>query len=187
MFDKNYYLKKLDQATAYHGHLCSGQAIGVKMALYAIELLDLGVKEDYKNLKIYVETDRCIADSIMSVTGCKAGKRRFVFLDYGKTACSFINMDTGEGYRIYRKSCIYPPEGEDIAQFFADLKNEELFSVKKIEIEIRAEDRPGKPIGATSCDLCGEEIIDRKELVKDGKTMCKNCAGKSYYRVLENV
>ena len=97
MFDKKYYLEKLEKAVAYHGHLCSGQAIGVKMALYAIELLDLGVKDDYKNLKVYVETDRCIADSIMTVTGCKVGKRRFVLLDYGKTACTY--------YEIGRASC----------------------------------------------------------------------------------
>ena len=182
MFDKKYYLEKLEKAEAYHGHLCSGQAIGVKMALYAIELLNLGVKDDYKNLKVYVETDRCIADSIMTVTGCKVGKRRFVLLDYGKTACTFLNMDNKEAYRIYRKNRLFPPDGGDIAEFFADLKNEDLFVAKKVLVDIRPEDMPGKPIGATFCQLCGEEVIDLKEVVKDGKTMCKNCANKSYYK-----
>jgi formylmethanofuran dehydrogenase, subunit E region len=182
MFDKKYYFEKLEKAVAYHGHLCSGQAIGVKMALYAIELLNLGVKDDYKNLKVYVETDRCIADSIMTVTGCKVGKRRFVLLDYGKTACTFVNMDNKEAYRIYRKNRLFPPDGGDIAEFFADLKNEDLFVAKKVLVDIRSEDMPGKPIGAAFCQLCGEEVIDLKEVVKDGKTMCKNCANKSYYK-----
>lgn len=182
MFDKKYYLEKLEKAVNYHGHLCSGQAIGVKMALYAIELLNLGVKDDYKNLKVYVETDRCIADSIMTVTGCKVGKRRFVFLDYGKTACTFVNMDNKEAYRIYRKNRLYPKDGEDIAEFFADLKNEDIFVAKKVFIDIKPEDMPGKPLGATICDICQEEVIDLKEIVKEGKIMCKNCANQSYYQ-----
>lgn len=181
MFDKKYYMEKLEKAVNYHGHLCSGQAIGVKMALYAIELLNLGVKDDYKNLKVYVETDRCIADAIMTVTGCKVGKRRFVLLDYGKTACTFVNMDSKEAYRIYRKCRLYPAEGEDIAEFFANLKNEDLFDIKKVFVDIKPEDMPGKPLGATTCEVCGEEVIDIKEIIKDDRTMCKNCANKSYY------
>lgn len=184
MFDKNYYLEKLNKAVDYHGHLCSGQAIGVKMALYAIELLNLGIRDDYKNLKVYVETDRCIADSIMSVTGCKVGKRRFVFLDYGKTACTFVNMDNKEAYRIYRKNRLYPPQDSDIANFYADLKNEEIFCAQKVFIDIKPEDMPGKPVGATICDVCKEEVIDLKEVIKDGKIMCKNCAYKSYYDII---
>ena len=185
MFDKSYYLEKLKKAVNYHGHLCSGQAIGVKMAIYAVRLLNLGEKEDYKNLKIYVETDRCIADAIMTVTGCKVGKRRFVFLDYGKTACTFVNMDTKEAYRIYRKNRLYPPEGGDIAELFADLKDEDLFSVEKVFVDIKPQDMPGLPLGEAVCEVCGEEVIDLRQVVKDGKVMCKNCADKSYYRVTE--
>lgn len=185
MFSKQYYLTKLDEAVAYHGHLCSGQAIGVKMALYAIQLMGLGEKKDYKNLKVYVESDRCIADSIMTTTGCKIGKRRLVFLDYGKTAATFINMDTKQGYRIYRKNRLYPKDGGDIAEFFADLKNEDIFEYKKVTVDIRPEDLPGKPLGATYCDECLEEIIDLKEVLVNGKILCKNCANGSYYNVIE--
>lgn len=185
MFSKEYYLKKLDDAVSYHGHLCSGQAIGVKMALYAIEMMNLGEKDDYKNLKVYVESDRCIADAIMTTTGCKIGKRRLVFMDYGKTAATFVNMDTNEGYRIYRNNRLYPDNGEDIAEFFADLKNEDIFVAKKITIDLKAEDMPGKPLGATVCDICGEEVIDLREVLVDGKVLCKNCANGSYYKLID--
>ena len=44
---------------------------------------------------------------------------------------------------------------------------------------------PGLPLGEAVCEVCGEEVIDLRQVVKDGKVMCKNCADKSYYMVIE--
>ena len=104
---------------------------------------------------------------------------------YGKTACTFVNMDTKEAYRIYRKNRCYPPDGGDIAEFFADLKDEDLFTVQRVFVDIKPQDMPGIPLGEAVCEVCGEEVIDLRQVVKDGKVMCKNCADKSYYRVIE--
>ena len=58
----------LEQAVAYHGHLCSGQVIGVRMARYGAKLLCLGDPRDCRDLIVYVESDRCITDAISTVT-----------------------------------------------------------------------------------------------------------------------
>jgi formylmethanofuran dehydrogenase subunit E len=36
-----------------------------------------------------------------------------------------------------------------------------------------------------SCDECGEGVNDRREIVREGRTLCRACAGDAYYRRLE--
>jgi formylmethanofuran dehydrogenase subunit E len=32
------------------------------------------------------------------------------------------------------------------------------------------------------CDGCGEEVINEREIIRDGLVLCRTCAGESYYR-----
>jgi hypothetical protein len=54
----------LDQTTAMHRHLCPRQVLGVRMGLYAGELLGLALPQSDKRLYTIVETDGCAADGI---------------------------------------------------------------------------------------------------------------------------
>src|SRR6266496_1216295 len=91
----------LERAEHSHGHMCAGQVLGVRMALLGCHLL--GVEEprgkDRKALLVFVEIDRCAADAINTVTGCRLGKRTLKFFDYGKLAATFLNVKTGEAVR----------------------------------------------------------------------------------------
>lgn len=62
--------------------------------------------------------------------------------------------------------------------------DEELFKFEQVEVDLKPEDLPGKPIGSTFCEECGEKILDGRFVEKDGKTLCKTCAGDSYYKVI---
>ena len=33
------------------------------------------------------------------------------------------------------------------------------------------------------CSMCGEEIINQRELLLDGNIICRACAGAAYYRL----
>jgi formylmethanofuran dehydrogenase subunit E len=92
----------LAKAVALHGHLCAGQVIGVRMARRGcIELgLDPDDGVDRRRLIAYVEVDRCAADAIASVTGCKLGKRTLKYVDYGKVAATLVDTRTGRAVRI---------------------------------------------------------------------------------------
>src|ERR687883_1159026 len=85
-----------------HGHLCAGQLLGVRMALLGCRLI--GIEDprgaDRKNLIVWVEIDRCMADAVSAVTGVRLGKRSLKFLDYGKVAATFLNSSTEEAVRI---------------------------------------------------------------------------------------
>src|SRR3954452_18405976 len=102
-------MKSLDQYLAdaehAHGHLCAGQVLGVRMAMFALR--ELGVDDpagkDRKRLVTFVEIDRCATDAIGVVTGCRLGKRALKFRDWGKMAATFVDLETGKAVRVAAK------------------------------------------------------------------------------------
>jgi formylmethanofuran dehydrogenase subunit E len=181
----NTYEQDLKEAAAYHGHLCSGQILGVRMARMGMKLLGISESKHSKELIVYVECDRCLADAIGTVTGCKIGKRSLKWMDYGKTAATFVNIETGKAVRIYRKYRLYPPEGSDLVEFYNTIKDEEMFVVQEVKVNYRPEDLPGKPLDSMTCPCCKEEVIDGRQIIKDGVAMCKACGSGSYYEMEE--
>src|SRR5262245_14375140 len=92
----------LKQAEQSHGHMCAGQVLGVRMAMLGCR--EIGVEDprgtDKKSLIAFVEIDRCAADAVNTVTGCRLGKRTLKFYDFGKLAATFLNVKTGEAVRV---------------------------------------------------------------------------------------
>lgn len=169
------------RAVDYHGHLCSGQCIGVKMGRYGMNLLGLDPEADRKKIAVFVECDRCPADSIGIVTGCRVGKRTYKWFDYGKVAATFVNIETGQAIRIHRKKRMHPKDGEDMIAFYRDLPEDLIFSVQPIIVNLQPGDLPGPPSEIVDCAICGEDVTDGKHTIIDGKPVCKACAGQGYY------
>src|ERR1051325_6424931 len=96
------YVALAEQA---HGHICAGQILGLRMALYGMKLLGLDDPQgaDRKRLVTFVEIDRCATDAVAVVTGCRLGKRALKFRDWGKVAATFVDVDTGRAVRIAAK------------------------------------------------------------------------------------
>lgn len=42
-------------------------------------------------------------------------------------------------------------------------------------------DMPGMPKYRARCSRCNEMIVDNKEIVDGGSTLCGNCSGAPYY------
>jgi len=84
------------EAEIAHGHVCAGQILGVRLALFG--LAKLGIDDprgkDRKRLVTFVEIDRCATDAIGVVTGCRMGKRALKFRDWGKMAATFVDLYT---------------------------------------------------------------------------------------------
>src|SRR5262249_39333406 len=92
----------LDDAAVAHGHLCAGQVLGVRMAMFGLRKLGLEDPQgkDRKRIVTFVEIDRCATDAVMVVTGCRLGKRALKFRDWGKVAATFVDVETGKAVRI---------------------------------------------------------------------------------------
>lgn len=190
-------MKTLDEylklAEVVHGHLCAGQVLGVRMAMYGLKLLGIEDPEgrDRKRLVAIVEIDRCATDAISVVTGCRLGKRALKFRDFGKVAATFCDLETDRAVRIValdsskqRARERYPDisdKNQQQMRAYREMADEELFSVEWVRVQLAPEDLPGYKTPRVVCAVCGEGISFRREVVVDGRTLCRACAGERYY------
>lgn len=190
------FQKLLDISVKTHGHLCPGQVLGVRMSMLGLDLI--GIKdpkgEDRKKLIVYVEIDRCATDAIQSVTGCRLGKRSLKFVDLGKMAATYVNLETGRAVRILaieeskEKAKNYFPEMEDKykaqLEAYKIMPDEDLFEWKDVKVDIPEQDMPGRPLRRIRCAKCGEHVQDMRETDVDGSLLCRSCAEGPYYKPL---
>lgn len=178
-----------------HGHLCPGQVVGVRMAIlgcYLIGLDDPQSRAQIKKLIVYVEMDRCTADAVAHVTGVKLGRRSLKFMDYGIMAASFVNLDSGQAFRVVSTeesralAAAYAPEIPEKypqqLQAYKRMPDSVLFRVEEVEIDISDADLPGPTRHKTNCVACGQVVRDRREVMIDGYPYCVPCAGGAYFR-----
>jgi formylmethanofuran dehydrogenase subunit E len=183
-------------ARVAHGHLCAGQILGLRLALCGVHLLELDdpTGKDRKRLVTYVEIDRCMTDAIGVVTGCRLGKRALKFRDFGKAAATFCDLDRQRAVRVAARESskerareMYPEISEKNQQqmrAYRELPDEELFETAWVRVPIAPEDLPGYKAARVICADCGEGINFRREVVRDGRVLCRACAGESYYSAL---
>ena len=186
----------LAESVKAHGHLCAGQVLGVRLALYGLRLvgIDDPKGKDRKSLLVFVEIDRCATDAIGSVTGCTLGKRSLKFVDYGMMAATFLNLKTGVAWRVVAKE-----EAREAARDWCDepedryrcqleaykrMPDEELFRAHQVEVEISEYDLPGRPKRRVRCESCGEWVQDGRDVEQEGRILCRACAGGAYFRRL---
>jgi formylmethanofuran dehydrogenase subunit E len=191
----------LREAEIAHGHLCAGQVLGVRLAMLGLE--KLGIEDprgkDRKRLVTFVEIDRCATDAISLVTGCRLGKRALKFRDWGKMAATFVDLgikdvSTGKAIRIAAKESskalarsMHPEiESKNQQQMLAyrEMPEDDLFTNQWVKVELPAEEFPGYKGDRIVCAECGEGINFRREVVRDGRVLCRACSGERYYALL---
>jgi formylmethanofuran dehydrogenase subunit E len=192
-------LKTFDEyvelAARAHGHICAGQILGLRMALYGVRLLGIQdpAGEDRKRLVTFVEIDRCATDAIPVVTGCRLGKRALKFRDFGKVAATFCDLREDRAVRIAARESskqrareMYPEiAAKNLQQLraYREMADDELFDHAWVRVRIAPEDLPGFK-GSVACAECGEGINFRREVVREGRVLCRACAGERYYEPL---
>jgi formylmethanofuran dehydrogenase subunit E len=191
-------MKSLDQylhdAEQAHGHLCAGQVLGVRMAM--LGLAKLGIDDprgaDRKRLITFVEIDRCATDAVAVVTGCRLGKRALKFRDWGKVAATFVDLTTGKSVRVAARESskalarqMHPEIADKNSQqmlAYREMTDDDLFAIQWVKVELPPEEFPGYKGERTVCESCGEGINFRREIRREGKLLCRSCAGECYYQ-----
>jgi formylmethanofuran dehydrogenase subunit E len=186
----------LQAAAVAHGHLCAGQVLGVRMAMLGLEKLGIGDPrgKDRKRLVTYVEIDRCATDAVAVVTGCRLGKRALKFRDWGKVAATFVDLESGKAVRIAARESskalarqMHPEiENKNQQQMLAyrEMPETDLFDVQWVKVTVPPEELPGYKGERIVCDECGEGINFKKEILREGKILCRSCSGERYYEPL---
>jgi len=187
----------IDVAAMHRGCICPGQILGVRMAMLGCRLLGIDEPNKDKRLIVYVEIDRCMADAIAAVTGCRLGKRTLKHMDYGKCACTFVDTLKGRAIRIRAREDArehvwhYVPtdlsKSDAQCEAYKIMSDEELFVAQEVVVNIPAHDRPGRPVSRVVCTLCGEGINDNREVRLKGQVLCRACAQGAYYQDPEKL
>lgn len=193
----------LDEAVRFHGHLCGGQVIGVRMAMAGMR--ELGINDPKENerrdLIVFIEIDRCATDAIISVTGRTPGRRGIKLVDYGKMAATFVDPKADKAVRISVKTDSNQKADHIAKVYFFDrnpkqatiaalmeIAESDLFTIQKVRVKLRPQDLPGKPLSSVICEQCGALVKDMREVTVAGRVFCRPCAqGHDYYTVLKNV
>ncbi len=184
----------LESCSAEHGHLCPGQVVGVRMAILGCRLIGMEQPkriDQVKKLLVYVEMDRCAADAVAHVTGVRLGRRSLKFVDYGIMAATFMNLETGDSYRVLSTedaralAQVYAPEfattSERQITAYTRMPDSVLFRVQKVRVKIDEFDLPGPTRRKVACSRCGQLIRDAREILLQGNPVCKPCTDQAYF------
>ena len=189
----------LKTSAARHSHLCPRQVLGVRIGLAGVAALGLDVPRcdtrasgpsAGKRLLVVLETDGCLADGVEAATGCTVGHRTLRVEDYGKIAATFVDVKTGRAVRVAprlgvrERAYAYAPD--EPRHYFAQLKayqampDHELLSVELVRLTTPIETIVSRAGVRVNCEACGEEIINEREVEREGTLLCRACAGQAY-------
>ena len=181
----------LEQSSARHDHLCPRQVLGVRMGLAGLAALGLAAPVCKTTALVIIETDGCFADGIEVATGATVGHRTLRIEDIGKLAATFADVRSGRAVRISpvadarQRAGGYVPD--EARHYFAQLQgyqimpDRELFRYQDVVLDPPIDVLVSKPAVRVNCSICGEEIINERQLLVDGSLLCHTCAGQGYY------
>ena len=190
------------EAERAHGHLCAGQILGVRMAMLALERLNIhdprkktlpngDLNPDRKRPVVFVEIDRCATDAIGVVTGARVGKRALKLRDWGKMAATFVDLEAKlgggdyKGLRVValessknRAQELYPeiPKNEQQMRAYRELPDAELFSEQWVRVPLPANEFPGYKGERVVCARCGEGVNFDRFVEVAGEQLCLSCS-----------
>lgn len=195
----------LQKALNFHGHKCIGLVLGTRIAIAGLEKLGINDPDKARDLIVYIEIDRCLADAIQATTGCTIGHRKLKYMDYGKFAATFVDSSHHKAVRVSvreearqlvnrysqtqngsdnARSISDKEEKQKMIEAYSKMPDNELLNFSKVSVTVPKLDLPGNPQRKETCSVCGERIFDGREVTVKGNVMCRPCATGSYYTTL---
>ena len=182
----------LAESSTLHRHLCPRQVLGVRMGMLAGELLSMDLPQGDKRLLTIVETDGCFTTGLSVATNCWVGRRTLRVEDYGKVAATFVDTQSGTSVRVVphpaarQHAAAYAPEAcnkwEAMLLGYQRMALAELFAWQTVKLVTPVEAIISRAGHRASCDRCGEEILNEREVVIGATTLCRSCASGGYYQ-----
>ena len=187
----------LDESAERHGHLCPRQVIGVRMGMLAAKQFDFYLPQEDKRLLTILESDGCFADGIEVSTGCSVGHRTLRIRDFGKVAATFVDTTSGKALRaaphsLARHTAIGKSNGDNnhweaMLLGYQTMSDEELLTAQPVKLKVDLEKIVSHAGIRSLCEICKEEIINEREVIRNGKQVCLHCAGEQYYEVETSI
>ena len=192
---------KLSQETianviSFHGHSCPGLKIGMRVS----ELVrrEFGNLPD-RQLVCITETDMCGVDAVQYLTGCTYGKGNLIHKDYGKTAFTFFDRESGQGFRCLLKPGARGDTAREMSQLQSKIASGKASPSEQTRIrELRQQleerlmnadldrlfeimepntvmPRGARILASLVCEACGEATMESRTRRFAGQTLCLPC------------
>jgi len=125
---------------------------------------------------------------VLMATGTRLGRRSLKYVDYGKMAATFVNLNKDVAYRVGLKpvdheETVRKSEQDDMKERVLTIPDEELLFWNRVTVRLRKEELPGKPERIVNCVRCVEKVFDAKDIAGDAGPLCVSCARGAYYQV----
>lgn len=183
----------LETSASRHSHLCPRQVLGVRIGLAGSAALGLEPPRRDKRLLVILETDGCFADGVEVATSCTVGHRTLRIEDYGRIAATFVDVKDGRALRVAPRQNVrqlaWDFACDEPRRYFAQLHAyqimpiSDLLQFQAVTLVKPVEQIVSVPGVRIDCDICGEEIINERQVSKHGLSICLACAGEAYYQV----
>jgi formylmethanofuran dehydrogenase subunit E len=182
----------LEKSMQDHDHLCPRQILGVRIGLAGMKALGFSESPVRKQLLVISETDGCFVDGVIAATGCTVGHRTLRVEDYGKVAATYVHTKTGRAVRVApafdvrQNAYAYAPK--EPRHYFAQMQayqimpDEELLMIQDVVLNTAIEQIVSRPGLRVNCAVCGEEIVNKREVRQHGLILCHTCAHGGYYQ-----
>lgn len=181
----------LQQVAGLHRHLCPRQVLGVRLGMCAAQHFPALLPQRDKRILAVVEMDGCFCDGVGIATGCSMGHRTMRLADEGKIAATFIDTRTQRALRIFALPDLRvraaaaaagaPTRWQAYLEAYQQLPFEQMFGHQEVHLNMDIAALVGRPGSRAICARCGEEILNQRELHRDAQTLCRSCAGESYW------
>lgn len=175
----------LEASATLHRHLCPRQVLGVRIGLLGGALLGLRVPQTDKRLLTLVETDGCAADGVSTATNCWVGRRTLRLEDLGKVAATFVDTLTGQAVRVWpqadirQRASAFAPEArnrwESQLLGYQRMPADNLLAWCSVRLRDDVAALVSRPGLRATCDACGEEILNGREVHQHGRVLCRSC------------
>jgi formylmethanofuran dehydrogenase subunit E len=106
-------------------------------------------------------------------------------------AATFVNLETGKAFRVVSTeearslASAYAPEIADKypqqLEAYKRMPDSVLFRVQEVKVKIDDCDLPGPTRYKIPCSRCGQVVRDQREVIKDGKILCRPCTQETYF------
>lgn len=181
----------LRQSASLHRHLCPRQVLGVRLGMHAAQFFPKALPQRNKRILTLVEMDGCFSDGVSVATGCSMGHRTMRLHDEGKIAATFIDTQTGRALRFFALPDLRARAAVAISgaasrwhaylEAYRRFPAEELFGCQEVRLNFDLAAVIGRPGARSVCAQCGEEILNQREIERDGRVLCRSCVGESYW------
>ncbi|MFN8433892.1 MAG: FmdE family protein [Anaerolineales bacterium] len=182
----------LEKSMKDHDHLCPRQILGVRIGLAGMKTLGFSEPPQHKRMLVISEIDGCFVDGVIAATDCTVGHRTLRVEDYGKVASTFVHVKTGRAVRIApvldirEQAALFVPS--EPRHYFAQMQayqtmpDEIMFTITEVKLSTPIQEIISRPSVRVNCDVCGEEIMNEREIHSDGQILCRHCySHESYY------